>query len=306
MGSADTEWKHRLDGPGPSRVPSRPEEQPWNTVGLPRGSNAVKKAIRDIENRLHYEKNKEQENASTQGFDFSEIARTRLLWQARERGHEENDQNNPTTQYRTDFYPDYEPHENVIILQVDEIPVPKKDVTVQTTNVETIETYKVQSYFDYEKSWNDFRSFVFSSKPRKISAVNSAKISSVDSQIPRITKNKICLKCPKLIEPFRLYCDVHDSAMNLKPKNIYIDPQRSRANFFGNSNSYALRCNLSALPPKNQICTNRRRFYMSPDPPISDNIDVKSGFQTFQAKKRMFYRQKLVRPPQGLGLNGMW
>lgn len=267
---------------GPSRLPSRPETAPWNTIGLPKPTNAVRKAVREIESRLQ-EKIRLESRKQEEDVDVNQVARTRLLWQAREKGSE-------PVEYRTDYFPDVSPaSENILILKVEEIPrVEKKDVTVQTTNTETIETLQIQSYFNYEKSWQDFRNYIWSSKTT--GTINSNRVSTIESHIPRIKKDKLCGKCRRAVTVNKSYCDYHEKE-NL---DFSVDPQRSRANFFGNSNSFALRCNLNAV----QQPSNRRRCYLTSGPGTQ-------GFESFQAKKRVFLRQKLNNR-DGVLFNDVW
>lgn len=262
-----------LDAAGPSRLPSRPETAPWNTVGLP--NPTVKEAVRAIESRIS-EKRK-IENVCKEDVDVNQVARTRLLWQAREKGAE-------PLEYRTDYFPDQPSAENVIILKVEEIPVEKKDVTVQTIDNETIETLEIQSYFNYEKSWQDFRHYIWSSNK---GTINSNRVSTIQSNIPRIKTEKLCGKCRRGINGDKNFCEYHEKE-NLE---FAVDPQRSRANFFGNSNSFALRCNLNPI----QLQSNRRKCYLTPE--------IK--FEAFQAKKRVFHRHKLVEK-NGVLFGDMW
>lgn len=300
----------RADAAGPSRVPSRPEREPWNTVGLPKSTSAVRRAVREIESRLQEDRRTEPLEEANRGRDqeaptSTQVARTRLMWQAREKGKEPP---RSSVEYRTDFFPDKEPRgENILILKIEEVPtVEKKDVTVQTTNVETIETYQIQSYFNYERSWQDFRNCIWSSKGSRLGTINSDRVSSVESHIPRVRTERVCGKCRKPVVGDRKYCEVHETNENYH-KFLPMDPQRSRTNFFGNSNSYALRCNLFAVAQNPHLNTQRRKFYMTPDPDKSDTFTkFEKGYETFQAKKRVFYRQKLNRPHDGVHLTDMW
>lgn len=80
-----------------------------------------------------------------------------------------------------------------------------------------------------------------------------------------------------------------------KYQAMSLDPQRSRTNFFGNSGSYTLRCNLN---PISKLTYNKKKFYLTPDPTqlgfFKKLNEPYVNYENFTAKKREFKRQKVT------------
>lgn len=70
-----------------------------------------------------------------------------------------------------------------------------------------------------------------------------------------------------------------------------INSQRSRTNFFGNSGSYALRCNLN---PISKFSSRKKRFYLSPEMTLEHSRKMKEPyFESFTAAKKEFKKSKV-------------
>lgn len=68
-----------------------------------------------------------------------------------------------------------------------------------------------------------------------------------------------------------------------------LDPRKSRANFFGNSGSYTLRCNLNPIGSQ-----RKKKFYLTPAslPSSTKSKEAEIFYESFAAKKREFVKCK--------------
>ncbi|KAK6637545.1 hypothetical protein RUM44_007967 [Polyplax serrata] len=292
----------------------------------PAGNRLVKQVVRDIESGLYSGgRNQDRRKGTMEKIDISQ---TKRYWQEREMKSQERKLNSPrTVDYRTDYVEEGEKDGNVILVTVDgsdgivlkasasdtlkfrkdkvKKSKPKRDVDEEDF------THRQENDLpDYEENWN--RQIDRHHSPSVCNKkVHSTDTSQLKSHIPRIkpemshrfyNKEGKSLKShtPKSGSFDRRtgrsnYFTLNSSRASGKYGNgrrrFSPDPRKSRANFFGNSGSYTLRCNLN--PISNQ---KKRKFYLTPAPlyvgPLKLSKDDKIVYENFTAKKREFIRRK--------------
>lgn len=300
-------------------------------MGIPykpdKGTSFVRKTANEIEQkqcRVQYHHLRKE--AVEDRIDASEA---RLFWKEKERMMQ-NQRSGPES--RRSFTPEGEKPEDVIILKLDRakgiLLTPNDTVTLvslteSNNSAEECSKGTEQAQgrmlddkgvnWNYEENWTKKDLGLWNSEfPLKAERILQ-KVIKENTQIPRAQSSKSCKMCRnffanekcckcgnvkvKGIERKR-NCTSPDSnrpISNLSDTASFLQTQKGRTNFFGNSGSYTLRCNLN---PVKKIRNHRRKFYLIPQPLrvgyFKSFEDSNNHFEEFVAKKKNFLRDRAI------------
>ncbi|KAL0272841.1 UNVERIFIED_CONTAM: hypothetical protein PYX00_005665 [Menopon gallinae] len=306
------------------------QNKPWNTVGIPykpdQGTNFVRKVAKEIEQkqcRVQYQNLRKE--AVEDKIDASEA---RLFWKEKERMMQ-NQSSRPES--RRSFTPEGEKPEDVIILKLDRakgilltpndtvtlVSLTESDLSGEGGNEPEKEQVRIiddkDTNWNYEENWKKKDLGLWNSEfyfPRKAEKILE-KVVNENTHIPRVQSSKSCKMCKSFFANekcckcgnvkvkshdrkwIRRSTDSNRPVSNLSNSLRFLETQKSRTNFFGNSGSYTLRCNLN---PVKKIRTHRRKFYLIPQPLRVGYFKSLEGsedqFEDFVAKKKNFLRER--------------